>query len=124
MQNDPNIKSKKFSTTTRDELKKVVWPTGAQVAKNTAVTIGFVLIISVVLIILNLGFDFMSSKYYGYTLGIEEVSKHEEVLPSDDEVSGENLAEVSGENLEDVSGDDLSESEDVLDEVSGETEAE
>ena len=47
------------------ELKKVIWPTPAQTAKSTGITIAFVLMISAILIVLNLGFESLSSLWWG-----------------------------------------------------------
>ena len=62
MQNNDK-KSLNSEITMKSELKKVIWPTGKQTAKSTAVTIAFVLLISLILVILNLFFDFISEKY-------------------------------------------------------------
>ena len=53
MQNEEKKNSKGFIANMKSELKKVVWPTGKQTAKSTAVTKGFVLLISVILIIIK-----------------------------------------------------------------------
>ncbi len=46
------------------ELKKVVWPTGAQTAKGTGTVILFVLIVTAILVILNLAFETINQKYW------------------------------------------------------------
>ena len=120
MQNEEKKNSKGFIANMKSELKKVVWPTGKQTAKSTAVTIGFVLLISVILIILNLFFDFLSDSYYNLILGPIEGHDHDhenEIVLSGDDISGDladALAGLSGEN----SGEVLS------NEISGETEVE
>ena len=48
MQNEEKKVNKSFAQNTKSELKKVIWPTGKQTMKSTAVTIGFVLLISVI----------------------------------------------------------------------------
>ena len=57
--------------TMKTELKKVIWPTGKQTVKNTAITLAFVLFISIILILLDLGFNKLSEVYYESVLGIE-----------------------------------------------------
>ena len=65
MQNEEKKLNKGLAqTTTRNELKKVIWPTGKQTMKSTAVTIGFVFLISVILVVLNIAFDFLSNGVY------------------------------------------------------------
>lgn len=59
-----NKPKKSFLQNMKAELKKVVWPSGKQVAKSTTVTIGFVLIIAIVLAVLNLGFDKLSNLWW------------------------------------------------------------
>lgn len=103
MQNEEKKNSKGFIANMKSELKKVVWPTGKQTAKSTAVTIGFVLLISVILIILNLFFDFLSDRYYNLILGPIEGHDHEQETVISGDVSGDasgELSELSG----DVSG--------------------
>ena len=89
---------KGFASNAKSELKKVIWPTGKQTVKGTAVTIGFVLLISVILIVLNFCFDFLCNNAYNAMLGIED-DKEIIVNSGDesDEVSGELSGEVSGE---------------------------
>ena len=40
-------KTKKFFRELRSELKKVVWPTGAQVLKNAAIVCGCVIVVGI-----------------------------------------------------------------------------
>ena len=50
---EENKNKKSFHQGMKAELKKVIWPTGNQVVKSTFATIGFVLLISVILIVFN-----------------------------------------------------------------------
>ncbi|MBO5179444.1 MAG: preprotein translocase subunit SecE [Clostridia bacterium] len=59
-----NKPKKSFIQNMKAELKKVVWPSSKQVAKSTFVTISFVLLIAVILAVLNLGFDELSSLWW------------------------------------------------------------
>lgn len=107
MQNNDK-KSLNSEITMKSELKKVIWPTGKQTAKSTAVTIAFVLLITVILVVLNLIFDFMSEKYYGAILGIDD-NKNNEIILSGDDISGD-LADIikdltSGEESGEISGE-------------------
>ena len=122
MQNDEKKVKKSFFQGMKAELKKVIWPTGKQTVKSTFVTIGFVLLISAVLIVLNLFFSFLSTQWYGLILGENEHTHDHtninQVISGD--ASGENTVtdvsgEASGENIEseetesvEVSGEDTS----------------
>ena len=91
-----------FFQNMRSELKKVIWPTGKQTMKSTFVTIGFVLLISAILIIFNLFFNFLSAKWYDLILKDNNTDTNQIVSG---EVSGdsnllENNANVSGESGE------------------------
>lgn len=57
-------KKRGFFSSMSAELKKVIWPSKAQVAKNTATTIAFVLLIAAILIILNLAFEWVNSAWW------------------------------------------------------------
>ena len=57
-------KKKGYFANMSAELKKVVWPTPAQTAKSTGITIAFVLMISLILIVLNLGFEALSGFWW------------------------------------------------------------
>lgn len=46
------------------ELKKVIWPSASQTAKSTAATIAFVLLISVILVLLNLAFQWVDGIWW------------------------------------------------------------
>lgn len=94
MQNEEKKVNKSFAQNTKSELKKVIWPTGKQTIKSTAVTIGFVLLISVILVALNIVFDFLSNGAYDLMLG---TNKDEIVEVVSGDVSGELSGEVSGE---------------------------
>ncbi len=102
---EENKEKKSFMQGMKAELKKVIWPTRSQTAKSTAVTIAFVLLISVTLIILNLCFDFISESWYNLILGknkVDNPKQNNTTLVSGD-VSGElNSGEetTSGENME------------------------
>ena len=101
MQNDENkVVKKSFFQGMRSELKKVVWPSARQTSKNTLVTIVFVLLVSIVLIVCNMAFDFISKGYYNLVLGNNTSSNqvvNEEVV--NEEVVNEEV--VSGEVLSD-----------------------
>lgn len=47
--------AKGFLKDMRSELKKVVWPTGKQVANNVLWVIGLVIVIAVVVLLIDLG---------------------------------------------------------------------
>lgn len=59
-----NKPKRSFMQNMKAELKKVVWPSSKQVTKSTFATISFVLLIAVVLAVLNLGFDELSSLWW------------------------------------------------------------
>ena len=105
MQNEEKKVNKSFAQNTKSELKKVIWPTGKQTIKSTAVTIGFVLLISVILVVLNIAFDFLSNGAYNLMLGTGNDNEIVEVVSGDasGEVSGEVSGEISGEVV--TSGD-------------------
>ena len=64
-ENKENASAKKsFFSNMIAELKKVIWPTGQQTAKSTATTIAFVLLITVILVVLNLGFEELSKLWW------------------------------------------------------------
>lgn len=97
MQNDENKVKKSFFQGMKSELKKVVWPSARQTAKNTLVTIVFVLLISIILIVCNLVFDFISTKYYDLILGRTSDDSSNNQLVSEEVISGEVIDE-SGES--------------------------
>ncbi len=105
MQNGEKKVKKSFAQNTKSELKKVIWPTGKQTIKSTAITIGFVLLISIILVILNIAFDFVSNRAYNLMLGTSKDNEIVEVVSGD--VSGELSGEVSGE----ISGEALTSGE-------------
>lgn len=110
MQED-NKEKKSFMQGMKAELKRVIWPTKSQTAKSTAVTIAFVLLISVTLIIFNLCFDFISESWYNLILGKNKV----------DEPKQNNTTLVSGDTSGELtSGEDVTSGE--IFEGSGETE--
>lgn len=94
MQEDKNVKKKGFLKGMKAELKKVIWPTGNQVVKSTFVTIAFVLIISVILVVLNLFFNWLSTTW------INHLPHDETIINSaiSGEVSDEISDVLSGEN--------------------------
>lgn len=106
MQNEEKKVKKGFISNTKSELKKVIWPTGKQTVKGTAVTIGFVLLISVILIVLNFCFDFLCNSAYNAMLGIED---DKAIVVSSGDVSGDESGEVSGELSGEVSGEAVEE---------------
>lgn len=102
MQNEDKKVKGSFFQNMKAELKRVIWPTGKQTVKATFVTIAFVLLISAILIVLNLFFNFLSDRWYGLILGKD--TKIEQNVSGD--VSGELIDEslsgdVSGENISD-----------------------
>ena len=58
-------KRKGYFASMAAELKKVIWPTPAQTAKSTGVTIAFVLLISVILIVLDMVFNGINDFWWG-----------------------------------------------------------
>lgn len=61
MSEDKNVKKKGFWKGMKSELKKVIWPTGEQTVKSTFATIAFVIMVSLVLIVFNLFFNWLSN---------------------------------------------------------------
>jgi len=53
-----------FFKNMRAELKKVVWPTRAQVIKGTVTVVVFVLIVTAILVALNLVFQNVNELYW------------------------------------------------------------
>ncbi len=106
MQNEEKKVKKGFISNTKSELKKVIWPTGKQTVKGTAVTIGFVLLISVILIVFNFCFDFLCNSAYNAMLGIED---DKAIVVSSGDVSGDENGDVSGELSGEVSGEAVEE---------------
>jgi len=66
MSDKPEVNAKKgsFFSNMATELKKVVWPTGEQTVKSTGTVILFVLIITAILVVLNLGFQWLNNEYW------------------------------------------------------------
>ena len=52
----------RFFKELKSELKKVVWPSKSQVAKNTVIVIAAVIIIGIVIWVLDMAFGFGISK--------------------------------------------------------------
>ena len=73
MQNEEKKVNKSFAQNTKSELKKVIWPTGKQTMKSTAVTIGFVLLISVILVVLNIAFAVIFVVLFVLSLALNNV---------------------------------------------------
>lgn len=114
MQNEEKKVKKSFFQNMKAELKKVIWPTGKQTVKSTFITIGFVLLISAVLIVLNYFFNFLSSSWYNLILGDD---KKQNIIQN---ISGDVLEElINGASGEEVISGDLSGEKEVID-VSGE----
>lgn len=59
-------KKRGFFSNMATELKKVIWPSAAQTAKSTSATIAFVLLIAVILIVLNLCFEWLNATWWGF----------------------------------------------------------
>jgi preprotein translocase subunit SecE len=113
MQED-NKNKKSFHQNMKAELKKVIWPTGKQVVKSTFATIGFVLLISIILVALNSVFSFLNSKWVDLVLDDDNNAnkQNEQIIDvsGDSEISNEEIQEESGEVSEDVvieSGDSI-----------------
>ncbi len=110
---DENKKS--FHQGMKAELKKVIWPTGKQVVKSTFATIGFVLLISIILIALNFVFSFLNTKWFDLIDGYGKQTE-QGVTQSGDSLSGESINSgdnQSGEILN--SGDNVSSGENDAD---------
>jgi preprotein translocase SecE subunit len=107
MQNEDKKVKKSFFQNMKAELKKVIWPTGKQTVKSTFVTIAFVLLISAILIVLNLFFNFLSDRWYGLILGRDtKIEQNVSGDASGESAGGTLSGEVSGEI---TSGDDIDE---------------
>lgn len=50
-------KSMRFFRETRSEMKKVSWPTKEQLFHNTLVILGFVIVTTIILSLLDVGFE-------------------------------------------------------------------
>lgn len=110
MQEDKNVKKKGFFKGMFAELKKVIWPTGKQTVRSTAVTILFVLIISLALIVLNLVFGWMNSKWISALTGNDTVIDSNVITNIEDAISGEQQVEDITDEVEEViSGEVISE---------------
>ncbi len=59
-----NKAKKSFFKSMWAELKKVIWPSASQTAKSTGATIAFVLLITVILVLLNLAFQWVDSFWW------------------------------------------------------------
>ena len=107
---DENKNQKSFYQGMKAELKKVIWPTGKQVVKSTFATIGFVLLISVILVALNYVFSFLNTKWFDLVLGNNNNDNKQQIEQiidnSGDGLSGDiinsgdeaNAGIISGEN--------------------------
>jgi preprotein translocase SecE subunit len=108
---DENKNQKSFRQGMKAELKKVIWPTGKQVVKSTVATISFVLLISVILIVLNSMFSFITGKWYDFIDGSNNSSDN----AASGDVSGDTSGDViSGDYV--ISGDEAK-----VEEASGES---
>lgn len=94
---EENKNKKSFHQGMKAELKKVIWPTGNQVVKSTFATIGFVLLISVILIVFNYAFSFLNTKWFDLVLNRENKVQTEQITnkSGDTSISGDTL--TSGE---------------------------
>jgi len=121
MSDDKNVRKKGFWKGMKSELKKVIWPTGEQTVKSTFATIAFVIMVSLVLIVFNLCFNWLSNLWI-HSLSHEDVINN--VLTSGDVTIEEDSDVISDEidsNVEDVS-EELIENE-VVEELPSEEEA-
>lgn len=105
MQNEENKVKKSFFQGVKSELKKVVWPTARQTSKNTLVTIVFVLLISIILGLLNLLFNFVSSAWYDLILG---KNKTNNARVNQVVISGELSGETETSESTEVEGEPIS----------------
>jgi len=94
MMQEENKVKKSFFQNVKAELKKVIWPTGKQVVKNTFATIVFVLLITLILGVFNLLFDFLKGKWFNVLFPEEKVTENVQVIES-----GENPVILSGETI-------------------------
>ena len=60
-----NVKKGSFFSNMKKELSKVTWPTAKQTAKSTATTIAFVLLVTAILVVLNMAFQWLNQSYWG-----------------------------------------------------------
>ncbi len=51
------VKGKRFLKETKSELKKVTWPTKEQLIHNTGVVIVFIIVFTIILSLLDFGFQ-------------------------------------------------------------------
>ena len=57
MAENKNVKAMKFFRETKSELKKVSWPSKSQLINNTVVILSFIVIATLVLSLLDVGFQ-------------------------------------------------------------------
>ena len=57
MAENKNVKDMKFFRETKSELKKVSWPSKSQLVNNTVVILSFIVIATLVLSLLDVGFQ-------------------------------------------------------------------
>ena len=65
MAENKNVKAMKFFRETKSELKKVSWPSKAQLFRNTAVILAFVVIMTVILSVFDVAFEKLLSLIVG-----------------------------------------------------------
>ena len=105
---DENKNQKSFRQGMKAELKKVIWPTGKQVVKSTSATISFVLLISIILIVLNSMFSFITGKWYDFIDGNGGNGQEEQGASgnvSGDVLSGDYIISEDEANVEFASGE-------------------
>lgn len=123
MSEDKNVNKKSFWKGMKSELKKVIWPTREQTFKSTFATIAFVIMISLVLIVFNLFFNWLSNLWIR-SLSHEDIINNI-VISSGDETKNEENNAISGEvipNVEEI-GEEIQNDENVFETVeSGEVE--
>lgn len=61
-----NVKKGSFFSNMKKELSKVTWPTAKQTAKSTATTIAFVLLVTAILVVLNMIFQWINGQYWAF----------------------------------------------------------
>ncbi len=86
-----NKKQKHFWKDFKAELKKVIWPTSSQVAKNTIVVLVIVLIVTAIVFVLDLAFEALN------TYGIDKLkaSVQNSVVSNTDDTDTNNEANTN-----------------------------
>ena len=95
--NKQESNSKKWFKDFRAELKKIIWPTKKQLWENVAVVVSMVVIVSLIIFLLDLGFKALNQlEVKGAESLKNKVSVSENV--ADEKEASENTTEESSEN--------------------------